>query len=463
MSTPQPQPPKGARRSSRRSKNISAGIIEPDHNVSDSGPSPSKPHHIAAGQANAPTQPQTERDSQRRKSQGPKKTNNTPKPERAPHHQHAPSQPNLTYSSQRQGTPIKQQAYAGPTFHSSPAPSALPIPSFYSKSIPAVPSIRTPDIVEETEAQEEPEMTTEDNTTTEKDASKERESTPLDFLFEAARHARATPQAESPASRSANLSIHGDSPVNRSPAPREGRTESVFPFELEGNASHTNAIGPAFATPYKERLNAMRSASASPGATTPVLDEEERRAKSEALKKLLMNNQSQPPRPKSASNPAIDMSNPFNARVPEMRNATQSPYQPRHHSGPSTPVPFSHAPIAPQYFPPMPTNPYDPRVNGSPMHRPASSHLRRQYHVQDEDTPIELSSDSTDQATPISTARRSARQAQPTYQSPYKSDDQSSPAMPRTGQVANHRQTHSTQQLEDDLRRVLKLDLTSRG
>ncbi len=467
MSTPQPQPQKGPRRSTRRPKNISAGVDEPDHTVSDSGPSPSKPHHIPAGPANAPPQNTIDRDGQRRKSQATKKTNNTTNPERTANHQHAPSQPNLSYSTQRQGTPIKQQAYAGPTFHSSPAPSALPIPSFYSKSMPAVPSIKTPDIAEESETQEEPEAATEDNAAAQKDAAKERESTPLDFLFNAARQARAAPQAESPVSRSANLSAYGDSPLNRSPAPREGGTESVFPFELEGNASHINSIGPAFATPYKERLNDMRSVSASPGTTTPILDEEERRAKSDALKKLLMNAQSQPPRPKSASNPVMDMSNPFNARAPDMRNVGQSPYQTRHHSGPSTPVPFSHAPGGPQYFPPMPTNPYEQRVNGSPMHRPASSHLRRQYHVQEDvDTSIasDLASDGNAQAAPISTARRSARQAQPNYHSPYKSDDQSSPAVPRTGQASNHRQTHSTQQLEDDLRRVLKLDqITSRG
>jgi hypothetical protein len=33
-------------------------------------------------------------------------------------------------------------AYAGPTFHASPAPSALPIPSFFSKSVPESPSVR---------------------------------------------------------------------------------------------------------------------------------------------------------------------------------------------------------------------------------------------------------------------------------------------------------------------------------
>ncbi|KAF8472495.1 hypothetical protein BDZ91DRAFT_790381 [Kalaharituber pfeilii] len=39
------------------------------------------------------------------------------------------------------GTPTK--AYAGPNFHSSPAPSSLPVPSWFSKSVPATPSAGT--------------------------------------------------------------------------------------------------------------------------------------------------------------------------------------------------------------------------------------------------------------------------------------------------------------------------------
>lgn len=41
-------------------------------------------------------------------------------------------------SLQPTGTPVK--AYAGPTFHHSPAPSALPLPSFFSKSVPVASS-----------------------------------------------------------------------------------------------------------------------------------------------------------------------------------------------------------------------------------------------------------------------------------------------------------------------------------
>ncbi|RKF77939.1 hypothetical protein GcC1_059005 [Golovinomyces cichoracearum] len=40
-------------------------------------------------------------------------------------------------------TPTANTAYAGPTFHSSPAPSTLPIPRFYSESLPDSPNFNT--------------------------------------------------------------------------------------------------------------------------------------------------------------------------------------------------------------------------------------------------------------------------------------------------------------------------------
>ncbi|KAI1000053.1 hypothetical protein K3495_g8146 [Podosphaera aphanis] len=49
------------------------------------------------------------------------------------------SPPNRSQSAGFPSDPINTPpiaAYAGPTFHASPAPSALPIPSFYSKSVP---------------------------------------------------------------------------------------------------------------------------------------------------------------------------------------------------------------------------------------------------------------------------------------------------------------------------------------
>lgn len=451
MSTPQTQSAKGPRRSSRRIKNINAGVSDGDQPISDSGASPSDTGYVAA---NSGAQSQPDGRKERSKSQGQKKTHNTSRPDRAAHQRHASPQPNSARPSQLQGTPIKQ-AYAGPTFHSSPAPSALPLPSFYSKSMPSISSPQTPSIVEESEVHRVTSGPSESGRDTQVENEQQRESTPLDFLFEAARQARDTPRAESPANRSANLSALEDSPLSRSPAPREGG-ETVFPFELDGNGATVNSIGPAFATPYKERISALRSSSASPSTSAPDLDDEDRRTKTEALKKLLMMNaQASQQRQPSAASYGSDANNPFHARAPELRSRNSA----RHRSGPSTPIPPFNASGPHQYFPGSTTTTHEPRTTGSPMHRPASSHLRHQYQMQDHDLPVDLSSDNSTAAPPISTARKTMQYSQ----SPYQSSNNSSTALPRTAQPPNHRPSHSAQQLEDDLRRFLKLDLTSRG
>ena len=217
-------------------------------------------------------------------------------------------------------TPIKQ-AYAGPTFHQSPAASALPIPSFYSKSVPAVSPVKQP-------PQAIPEQVEEVRTgEASKDTHSKRESTPLDFLFDAARQAQRTPRGESPSARSDHVSVRTGSP-SKSPAPKH--QDSMFPFELDG-ATTPGEDGSSFATPYRERIEAMRvSRPASEGAQN--LDEKERKAKTEALKKLLMRNAG------SQDQSGPDFNNPFNARAPQSPNQLATPqHQMRHKSGPSTP------------------------------------------------------------------------------------------------------------------------------
>jgi hypothetical protein len=455
MSTPPIQPLKRSRRSSRRSKNTSAGVSDSDQPVTDSAPSP--PDTGRGGAATPNTKCHVVEDpNQHRKPHGPKKTHSLPKVDRAPNHRNASPQPNLALSSQRQGTPIKQ-AYAGPTFHSSPAPSALPMPSFYSKSLPSIPPTKTPDIAEESQGPVVEEAKGENPPMSPPHDAGKRESTPLDFLFEAARQARDTPRAESPASRSANLSALEDSPISRSPSRREGG-DAVFPFELDGNGSNHYSIGPAFATPYKERITALRSSSASPSMPSPTIDEEERKTKTEALKQLLMNAQTTPHPTAQAAPYTSDATNPFNARAPKFQSPIPRFHSTRHHSGPSTPAPPFTSSGPYQYFPDQLPITHGPRTTGSPVHRPPSSHLRRQYQVHDHESPVELSSDNKGTMPPSS-----ARNAIEHPQSPYHSNNASNTALPRTGQEPNHKSPRSAQQLEDDLRRVLKLDLISRG
>ena len=349
-------------------------------------------------------------------------------------------------------TPSKQ-AYAASTFLNSPAPSMLPIPSFYSKSVPTK-GTESPSIIpEEGSPSKEPE-----NGTTILDLGPERhrESTPLDFLFDAARKARGTPRGQSPTGRSNSVSVRGDSPYNRSPAPREG--DVVFLFELDDKDERPELGAVASSTPFKERIDALRPQS-SPSPSTA--HDSERKAKTEALKRLLMN--SQTPRTASAAAQSLDPNNPFNARPPQPQNLHHPQPHYRHRSGPSTPAPASE-----QQPPPFPPTGLSGQNNGrnymqqthvAPSQRPQSSQLRNIYQPQSDTGPAGLSSNHEQTAPLISTARKHDLRSQSPRHAPI--NTQYREQTPE--HMTNHRASSSAQQLEDDLRRVLKLDLASKG
>ncbi|KIW38714.1 uncharacterized protein PV06_09664 [Exophiala oligosperma] len=343
------------------------------------------------------------------------------------------------------GTPMKPAAYAGSTFQQSPAASALPLPSFYSKSMPAAGPL-TSQLSNEASADAHPaahEVA---------ESPSKRESTPCDFLFDAARQARATPRGDTPGARSGNVSVPNISPASGSPAPREG--DAVFPFELDG-ASAAGEDGVFSATPYKDRIEALKS-TRSTSLPSKSMNEHERKAKTDALKRLLMKSSGEPG--ENSSQPAQDISNPFNARAPYQPSPfpTQGPPLVRHTSGPSLTFKQDHnnsnaLPGHPQ----MPYQ-YQPTQIQTPK-RPNSSSLRNVYGAQSEPEYAELSSDSA-VTPPISTQRRHTPQHAPPY-----GTAPVSPPYSKQQQMPNHRAKPSAQQLEDDLRRVLKLDLTTRG
>ncbi|KIW70973.1 hypothetical protein PV04_03199 [Phialophora macrospora] len=334
-------------------------------------------------------------------------------------------------------TPMKPAAYAGSNFQQSPAASALPLPSFYSKSLPNTTSIS----LKATDAESPSAQTA--TITPAGDSPTEPEATPCDFLFKAARQARANSRADSPATRAGNVSVPNGSPASRSPAPREG--DSMFPFELDGATPGED--GSAFATPFKDRIAAARSTST--GGKS--MNDDERKAKTEALKKLLMKSSAQ--ENNSASLPTVT-NNPFNARPPYSRTPAipQGSDPVRATSNPSTPVYTQDVagPYPTQGFTPV-GYPFPTPQTQTPK-RPNSSRLRHVYGAQSEPEYAELSSDSA--ATPPSSSRKNTTHyQQPPQYNPYTSH----PQMP------THRAKPSAQQLEDDLRRVLKLDLVSRG
>ncbi|KAL1959037.1 hypothetical protein VTO42DRAFT_3278 [Malbranchea cinnamomea] len=182
--------------------------------------------------------------------------------------------------------------YAGPTFHASPAPSALPIPTFFSKSVPEADISQSAETEDESQDTEPGEYTPSKLRSAPVDPGEIGQPSPLDFLFKAARDARSISRASDGESRQGSP-IPSRSQSCQVPQHADGAGGALFPFELENFESKSMAIGPSFATPYKERMNALRSASSpSPLPGDRCLGEEQRKAKSDALKDLLINGRS---------------------------------------------------------------------------------------------------------------------------------------------------------------------------
>lgn len=186
-------------------------------------------------------------------------------------------------------------AYAGPTFHASPAPSALPIPSFFSKPAPESPSLKASDTdVDQSSSSsgDSPPLLAQKLATEHR-----REESPLDIFFNAdrkekerARNAQA--QREMPQSSQRAQSGEMVTPVQgrcRLPLQTGGSGSRMFSMEMEGTPG--KPYGPAFSTPYSERISAARSGSNmnSPATSTPTTVE-----RSEALKSFLFNGATAP-------------------------------------------------------------------------------------------------------------------------------------------------------------------------
>lgn len=403
----------------------------------------------------------SQRSAPRNVSHGQKKESGNDLLSQSPRDKHLTSQTTLT--PDRRTTPSKQ-AYAGPTFHSSPAASSLPMPSFYSKSLPAV--VASPPVAKahpngQSHVSSHPATNGAggdvDSTGRPKDPS------PLEFMFEAARRAKQSPD-QSTDRRLGRASPFAE-PVGHGArgGARATSSESVFPFELDGNGGSTVSLGPAFATPYKDRIAALQSSRSQTAASNQGMDEKECREKSEALKRLLSN--ASPSR--SASDPTI-----------KHHHAIDQILQDRSRH------PNFGQPAFPQAEPPV-VNGVDPKEQHALQRqhsdqlvtkRPISSHLRHEYqpdrllqhqhennHHQ-EDCNTTLSQVKSGMMTPskvsesISNARaynahnnNVAQERSPLPNNTAAKFSGRQPALPPSPPI------YSALKMEDDLRRVLKL------
>ena len=227
-------------------------------------------------------------------------------------------------------TPLKEQAYAGPTFHASPAPSSLPVPKFFSRSVPNVAAhqsleARMAGEKKQEAGQSSPES---DNATP---PPRNTQQSPLDIFFNADRAERE--KRNSGSLLSPEMAARPP-PTTEPRNPFQQSGKGIFLRELDGDDGPM--ISPK-SLPPNNRPSPPHRASSSPGVRNPETDSEsERDAYTKNLKDLLLNNVNgtPPPNPTPYTNQRPHTS----ARPVENVFETPSPFQ-RSASGPSTPTP----------------------------------------------------------------------------------------------------------------------------
>lgn len=451
MSTPTPPTPKGPRNpGQQRRKNASPNSYNKTALPTTPPPSPprgSSPKGTATEDSSNNTSSGT---SRKRNGRSAKRSRDFSKPFALPNgtsnHRHTVSQPNFISPSTSKDGPH----YAGPTFHASPAPSALPIPSFFSKSVPDsdLPSMEFDS--------DSPGLDTDIYTTPSKPKvhpsliEHEHEPSPLDFLFKAAIEARDKLQCSPEVSRAKSSPPYTDPKAYQTLRKPEFSAGGIFSFELGGSEKQIMPIGPSFATPYKDRMNALRSADSPSQSTTP-LNEEQRRAKTEALKTLLFN-----PRPQRPPSALHDQANAPRNR-PTVRSSDHFAVPLRTSSGPSTPVPFSTQSRQDLH--------HEIR-NGTNRHiSPVSSDGRKIY------PPSSALRQELSPSGPINFTNRPAgsplgRMSAP--QTPFRANNSRIPDVMASTQnisgvpitLSRSSRELATKEMEEDLRRILKLDMT---
>ena len=142
--------------------------------------------------------------------------------------------------SRSTGTPVK--AYAGPTFHASPAASSLPLPTFFSRSVPNVDKTSSLKSMMDQESLD---------TTSESDSSpslentqptqdhQPRENSPLDIFFQADRAAKAKALAASPAGLNGLRSESENDVRHHSRQATDSSLGGMFPLEMDGATPET--------------------------------------------------------------------------------------------------------------------------------------------------------------------------------------------------------------------------------
>ncbi|RMJ22259.1 hypothetical protein PHISP_06877 [Aspergillus sp. HF37] len=361
---------------------------------------------------------------------------------------HSSSQPNNTSTPQLKDSPH----YAGPTFHASPAPSALPIPSFVSK--PTSDSELEPALEVESDGLEaESDLeTTPSKAKPRPPINNEPTSTPLDFLFKAAVEARNPKPQRSP---EADARIRSPQTDSKAVPQRNysGPVHGDFPLKTENHGAQVLHIGPSFAPSYKDRMNALRSTSSPSQPTTShpttELDEEQRRAKTEALKSWLRNSHLQQPLPHGQASGSRRPN--ASTNVPHF--ATPS----RTTSGPAATISYG---LRHEESQPIAGNVARSPLSSKQPNRTPQSGLRREVtSAGSGDVPSVHEGIPPRHASYNQVTYDYYRTQEPRHASPMAQKHTAACALP----AEQSPQIRDTKKMEDDLRRILKLDSMPSG
>jgi hypothetical protein len=227
-------------------------------------------------------------------------------------------------------TPAKiQAAYAGPTFHASPAPSALPIPKFLSRSVPAKTRAGPPTPPPEDSSDSASPSPSASPSRAPVAAPPRNEQSPLDLLFKADAAERAKGNHGRPLS-------HGPfNPVDAA-RPQHFKHDSyhsmngVFPIELDGESKHAHMSPPSVASPASHR-------SVTDPNKVPQLKDVQQQGHSNDVMQDLFNRLSMSQKKPSATPPRPDAQGPqgFSGQTPSPFHDGRPPAQIA--SGPTTP------------------------------------------------------------------------------------------------------------------------------
>ncbi|MCJ1337051.1 hypothetical protein MMC09_002330 [Bachmanniomyces sp. S44760] len=412
----------------------------------------------------------------------------------------------ITTPARATATPL--QAYAGPTFHASPAPSSLPIPKFFSRSVPdtkkdSLESMMSGDRSESSSSPSENSPTLRIS----QPATEHRQSvdSPLDVFFRADREEKAKSKGldsngslSSPFNLGSKLGKMNYSPGSISPLPAhvrhhtrkstDGSTGNIFSMDTE--SSDDNGT-PTRRSPQNHSTNGISASSSMSSLVSKATDDErQRKAKTLALKKLLLSPPPQHP-PSSSANSGI---------MPPPNSSDTSELSPQRHqpirttsSGSSTPTKsppamsagLPHPNIHSQSFTALQQS-HSSTIPNQGRQRPASSHLRQEVpmHEAPEGTPQRYNLRSTPNSTQTNSVgknylrnnQKSPMQNQVSHKpivqqsnaSPFTSykptalstsdaitADASTGASTSSNQECH--QTNNIKIMEDDLRKILKL------